>query len=78
MNTENRHTEREEHTMTMVIKTSAGWIKGNDDTLNLISILASEAAEKFRREGSNGLAAQAEKISSEIYETLKANGVYDF
>ena len=78
MNTENRHTEREEHAMTMVIKTRSGWIKGNDDTLNLISILASEAAEKFRREGSNGLAAQAEKISSEIYETLKANGVYDF
>ena len=45
--------------------------------LNFISILASEAADKFEREGSGALAEDARDLSNQIYEALSNAGLYD-
>lgn len=43
---------------------------------NYISILAFEAAERYRQCGCTALATEAEKFSRQIYDALKAKGLY--
>lgn len=44
--------------------------------LNTISIWASEAANAYNSHGANGLGNSAEQAGQEIYEQLKAMGLY--
>ena len=51
-------------------------ITANKYTLNYISLLASEAADKFEQEGSNGLASEAREFFNYIYNELEKSGIY--
>lgn len=62
--------------MTIMINDTT--ISTNESTLNLIAIYASEAAEKYERDGCNGLAKQADLIASEIHAALSALDYYLF
>lgn len=44
--------------------------------LNLLSIISSEAAENVERKGYDALAERYKEISDNIYEYLKEEGVY--
>lgn len=44
--------------------------------LNTISLWASEAAKSYDRYGANGLGNSARQAGQEIYEQLKAMGLY--
>ena len=65
--------------MTINFKNSItpGKITADKYLLNFISILASEAADKFEREGSGALAEDARDLSNQIYEALSNAGLYD-
>lgn len=68
-----------EITMTINFKNSItpGKITADKYLLNFISILASEAADKFEREGAGSLAEDARDLSNQIYEALSNAGLYD-
>lgn len=61
----------------MTIETKHGKITGNRNLLNYISLLACEAADKYRQDGANALAKDAELFSDMIYEVLKESGLYN-
>ena len=51
-------------------------ITANRYTLNYISILASEAADKFEREGADAMASEAREFANYIYNELEKSGMY--
>lgn len=60
----------------MTVKTSVGTITAGKATLNLLSILALESADKYADEKFFGLSQEASTIGHEIYEALEATGYY--
>lgn len=54
-----------------------GTLEGTVNTLNLISIAFSKAADEFMKERAWALSAKHTRISEEIYVQLKASGYYD-
>ena len=65
--------------MTINFKNSItpGKISADKYLLNFISILASEAADKFEREGAGSLAEDARDLSNQIYDALYKAGLYN-
>lgn len=65
--------------MTINFKNSItpGKITADKYLLNFISILASEAADKYEREGAGALAEDARELADQIYEALSKAGLYD-
>jgi hypothetical protein len=61
----------------MTIETNRGKVTANKNILNYISVLACEAADKYRQDGANALAKDAELFSDMIYEVLKESGLYN-
>lgn len=60
----------------MTVKTSEGTITAGKATLNLLTILAFESADKYAKENFPGLSNQARTIGNEIYQALRATGYY--
>lgn len=61
----------------MTVKTKGlGAITASEDSLNLISILASEASDNLKKRGREMLSQEAKQISHEIYEALEIIGFY--
>ena len=61
----------------MTVNTINGKITANKETLNSISLAFSKAADKFKDEGSDGLASAFDRTLEEIYTALKETGYYD-
>ena len=51
-------------------------VTANKSTLNYISILAFEAADKYEREGADALAKEARDFSNYIYNELEKTGLF--
>ena len=62
--------------MTVEIK-NIGKITASKEVLNMISLWASQAAERNTLKGYEGLADEADKAASTIYKALKAAGLYE-
>ena len=62
--------------MTVEIK-GLGTITASEDALNLLSILASEASNGFKKRGREMLSEEAKEIAYEIYEELASIGFYE-
>lgn len=45
--------------------------------LNMFSLYAHEAAQRYRKDRLNGIARQAEEVSEMIYDVLDTNRFYD-
>lgn len=73
---EHKPTGQQEETK-MTVTTSKGTITAKKELLNYISMMASYAADDYKKRGRDALAEEAEKFSEEIYEILKASGLYD-
>ena len=46
--------------------------------LNKLSLLASVASSHYIKEGYKGLAAEADRVSDDIYNFLEGQGLYNF
>lgn len=64
--------------MKLKVKINGEPIKAKPSTLNLISIYAADAADKYERENMPGLAKQAVDIAHQIHSILDGVGYYDF
>ena len=64
--------------MKLKVKINGEPIKAKPSTLNLISIYAADAADKYERENMPGLAKQAVDIAHQIHDILDGVGYYDF
>ncbi|MBR4040178.1 MAG: hypothetical protein IKJ11_08800 [Clostridia bacterium] len=62
----------------MTIKTSAGKINASKATLNKLALLAGTAAERYRNDGMNALANEADEVAEEIHAALADLGYYEF
>lgn len=62
----------------MTITTSAGKINASKSTLNKLCLLACTAAERYRNDGMNALAKEADDISEAIHDALADLGYYEF
>lgn len=62
--------------MTVEIK-GIGKVTANQEVLNLLSILASEAADHYRENERYALAKEAQKTADYIYCSLKEAGAYN-
>ena len=51
--------------------------RGYDEILNLISSYSYQTAEKYREQGYNILADDAEEIADKLYDFLDNKGYYD-
>lgn len=62
----------------MTVNTAAGKINASKAMLNKLCLLACTAAERYRNDGMDALAKEAEDISDEIHAALADLGYYDF
>lgn len=54
-----------------------GIIESDIDTLNVISLYLREAVDNLNNRDRDAMAVDCEKLSDEIYQTLKNIGAYD-
>ena len=52
-------------------------VTANKQTMNYLSILASEAYHNYKNEGYEGLANEADKFSQAIFDELSSQGYYN-